>query len=242
MRPICFGRYAFDRNVRVKSTFRETEAFLQTESEDEDSKPMSREKLLEQIRQKKEVIGKLRGQPWSMRRKRRTLKLDARARELPPLNITYAFQTSTTLSAASRIQSFQITLIQRRDHKEMESFHSLAQKCPDLFDTVGSEDKENRKFVASRRLISKKFCSIRHVRFTAGHFGSVVSSYFTFLRWVLGVNVTMTFIIIMFVTIPEVARQSHCLIRSAKSLAYSFRCYPMLALARRVTTRPIRAR
>lgn len=40
-------------------------------------KPMTRQTLLNKIRQKKEVINKLRCQPWSMNRKRRTLRLVA---------------------------------------------------------------------------------------------------------------------------------------------------------------------
>lgn len=35
------------------------------------------------------------------------------------------------------------------------------------------------------------------------HFGSVVSSYFIFLRWILGLNITMSFILMLLVVIPE---------------------------------------
>lgn len=36
------------------------------------------------------------------------------------------------------------------------------------------------------------------------HFGSVVASYFTFLRWLFWVNLVIGFILLVFVIIPEV--------------------------------------
>ncbi len=51
--------------------FSETDAFLSQDGEED--KPMSQQDILQKIRQKKEVMEKLRCQPWNMHRKRRTL-------------------------------------------------------------------------------------------------------------------------------------------------------------------------
>lgn len=37
------------------------------------------------------------------------------------------------------------------------------------------------------------------------HFGSVVASYFTFLRWLFWVNLVTAVVLIVFVTVPEVS-------------------------------------
>uniref|UniRef100_A0A0K0D3P0 TMC domain-containing protein n=1 Tax=Angiostrongylus cantonensis TaxID=6313 RepID=A0A0K0D3P0_ANGCA len=147
-------------------TSSESDAFLdksdKKDEADEDGKPLTRQALLERIRQKKEVIGKLRCQPWSMSRKKRTLKLAQK----------YLEQHESRVS---------------RTHLYMEEF---------------------RKRI---RLMKRSFSNFKtylipwegKIKRIESHFGSVVSSYFTFLRWIVFVNVIMTVIIVALVVLPE---------------------------------------
>ncbi|KAK6031891.1 hypothetical protein OSTOST_01943, partial [Ostertagia ostertagi] len=149
-----------------KFHFHETDAFLgksdHRDETDEDGKPLTRQVLLERIRQKKEVIGKLRCQPWSMSRKKRTLKLAQK----------YLEQHESRVS---------------RTHLYMEEFRKRM------------------------RLLKRSFSNIKtylipwegKIKRIESHFGSVVSSYFTFLRWIVFVNVIITLIIFALVVLPE---------------------------------------
>ncbi|VDN51379.1 unnamed protein product [Dracunculus medinensis] len=149
------GWYNLKKQRKIDCVFcRETEHFLdhgpsdgnKSQDDDEDEeRPVSRQVLLDKIREKKEVIGKLRCQPWNMNRKRRTLR--------------------------------------------------LAQKY-----LAQNEPRVSKTHLYKGELIKtwRRFCR------WLSHFGSVVSSYFTFLRWVIFVNLVISLIIISLIVIPEV--------------------------------------
>ncbi|CAG9531962.1 unnamed protein product [Cercopithifilaria johnstoni] len=134
----------------------------QEEELEENGEPMSRQVLLDKIREKKEVIGKLRCQPWNMNRKRRTLKLAQ----------NYLAQHE------SRVSKTHLLKVELK--KRWSAFCRWA---------------DNVKIY----LIPWE-AKIKRIE---SHFGSVVSSYFTFLRWIVYVNLIITLIIISFIVIPE---------------------------------------
>uniref|UniRef100_A0A915PN15 TMC domain-containing protein n=1 Tax=Setaria digitata TaxID=48799 RepID=A0A915PN15_9BILA len=134
----------------------------QDEEPEEDGKPMSRQVLMDKIREKKEVIGKLRCQPWNMNRKRRTLRLAQK----------YVAQHE------SRVSKTHLLKVELK--KKWHEFCRWANNVKIYL--IPWEAK------------------IKHIE---SHFGSVVSSYFTFLRWIVYINLVITLIIISFIVIPE---------------------------------------
>ena len=61
--------------IKLLASFFSSDVVDEEEDRDEDMGNMPREKILERIRHHKEIIGKVRLQPWPMRRKRRALKV-----------------------------------------------------------------------------------------------------------------------------------------------------------------------
>uniref|UniRef100_A0AC35UG19 TMC domain-containing protein n=1 Tax=Rhabditophanes sp. KR3021 TaxID=114890 RepID=A0AC35UG19_9BILA len=132
------------------------------DTEDEDPKNMSKERLMNTIRQKKEIIGNVRCKAWNMERKRRTLKV-----------VRHHLQRQE--AEISRVKLYKV--------EAARVFHIVLRWFGNI--KIYLIPWENK---------------IKNIE---SHFGSVVSSYFTFLRWVLGVNITLSLIIMLFVSIPE---------------------------------------
>uniref|UniRef100_A0A915KM17 Uncharacterized protein n=1 Tax=Romanomermis culicivorax TaxID=13658 RepID=A0A915KM17_ROMCU len=142
----------------------EGDSFLNEATEkDEEERPMNKQQLLAKIREKKEVIEKLRCQPWPMRRKRRTLKLAQKylQRYEPEVSRTHAFMEA---------------LRTKWKHIKWQLLDFSAYLIPWESKIKGIESR----------------------------FGSVVSSYFIFLRWILALNFVISMILLTFIVIPEV--------------------------------------
>ncbi|KAK6114678.1 TMC domain family protein [Brugia pahangi] len=111
---------------------------------------------------KKEAIIRLRSQPWSMKRKRRALKVARR--------------------------------YLKRQQSKVSRWHLYKVEATRQWTAFGRWCSNMKIYLIPWEAKIKTIES---------HYGSVVSSYFTFLRWILSVNITMTIIMMLFVTIPE---------------------------------------
>ncbi|KAI6244219.1 TMC domain-containing protein [Aphelenchoides fujianensis] len=135
----------------------------ENEDEEETDRPLSKAHLLSKIRQKKEVINKLRCQPWSMQRKRRTLRLAQK----------YLEQHESRVSCGHLYKE-----------ELRKRWHWFVRWCSNFVSNIVPWESKIKRIES--------------------HFGSVVSSYFTFLRWVIFMNASITLLILSFVVIPEV--------------------------------------
>uniref|UniRef100_A0A0K0EZM8 Transmembrane channel-like protein 1 (inferred by orthology to a C. elegans protein) n=1 Tax=Strongyloides venezuelensis TaxID=75913 RepID=A0A0K0EZM8_STRVS len=155
----AFGESDLKTNSEVDEKSKEKEQQVK----DDAVKPSTRQNLLGLIRQKREVINKLRCQPWDMNRKRRTLRL---ARK-------YLEQNESKVSRTHAIKE-ELTKAWYKFKRWLSNIHTY--------------------FIPWENKIKK----------IESHFGSVVSSYFTFLRWIVFMNLIITVIVVGFIVIPEV--------------------------------------
>ncbi|CDW54308.1 transmembrane cochlear expressed protein; tmc fam ily membrane protein [Trichuris trichiura] len=135
---------------------------FETELEEEDKCHLTREQLMEKIREKKAVIENLRCQPWPMQRKLRTLRLAQR----------YLQRQEAKVSRTH--------LLRESIQKRWKAF------C--------------RWFANISIYLIPWEAKIKKIE---SHFGSVVSSYFIFLRWIFGINLIISLIMTIFITLPE---------------------------------------
>ncbi|KAL7074106.1 hypothetical protein ACQ4LE_006843, partial [Meloidogyne hapla] len=132
------------------------------EEEEEDIGNMPREKILQRIRHHKEIIGKVRLQPWPMRRKRRALKV-----------------------ARQYLQ---------RQEAQVSKWHLYK---------VEASRRTNQAWRWAKNLSIYLIPWESKIKQIESNFGSVVSSFFIFLRWVLGMNVANSLLVMAFVVVPE---------------------------------------
>ncbi|CAG9838897.1 unnamed protein product [Diabrotica balteata] len=133
----------------------------------------TQEEIFENIKLHKEVLSNVRMQPWNMRKK---LKLVIQAKAyIKKHEGVLQERLAQSRSTKDWLARWRILLIKRwhKFRREMQNFSMW--------------------FIPWELKIKE----------IESHFGSVVASYFTFLRWLFWVNVVVSIVLISFVTIPE---------------------------------------
>ncbi|KAK5642603.1 hypothetical protein RI129_008770 [Pyrocoelia pectoralis] len=139
---------------------------------------LTQEQIFENIRLHKEVLSSVKMQPWHMRKK---LKLVMQAKSYVKRHEGALQERFTqTHSLQNMIARWNIYLIKR--------WHQCRREMANI----------------SNLLIPWE----RRIKEIESHFGSVVASYFIFLRWLFWVNVVISVVIGAFVVMPEVIKTS----------------------------------
>ncbi|KAF0290362.1 Transmembrane channel-like protein 3 [Amphibalanus amphitrite] len=132
------------------------------------------EQIFENIRLHKEVIGEIKHQPWPMQRK---------------LNLV----TQAKIYVAKHEGELAERLAQSRSARDILARYSLVfLRYWQVF------QREFANFVTSAVPWQKPIKRIE------SHFGTAVASYFTFLRWILFMNIGISVLLVCFVIIPEI--------------------------------------
>ncbi|XP_037079465.1 transmembrane channel-like protein 3 [Pollicipes pollicipes] len=132
------------------------------------------EQIFENIRLHKEVIGEIKHQPWPMQRK---------------LNLVI----QAKIYVAKHEGELAERLAQSRSARDIMARYSLV-------------------FLRYWQLFQREFANWmtsavpwqKQIKRIESHFGTAVASYFTFLRWILLMNIGISVLLVCFVIIPEV--------------------------------------
>ncbi|VVC45319.1 TMC [Cinara cedri] len=139
---------------------------------------LSEEQLFENIRLHKEVLGSVCLQPWPMRRK---MKLVQQAKEYVK---KHEGQLQERLAMKKNTWNlwarFKIFIVKKWQHTKRKTANVISQLIP---------WEQTIKEIESQ-------------------FGTMVASYFTFLRWLLWVNLVISMLLAVFVIVPEVLTTS----------------------------------
>lgn len=136
---------------------------------------LTQEQIFENIRLHKEVLSSVKMQPWNMRKKLRLV-----------------------MQAKSYIKRHQGALQERL--AQSHSTRDMLARC-------------NLYFVQKIQHYKRELANLsnwfipweRRIKEIESHFGSVVASYFIFLRWLFWVNLVIAAILVAFVSVPEVS-------------------------------------
>ncbi|KAF5276476.1 hypothetical protein FQA39_LY06545 [Lamprigera yunnana] len=139
---------------------------------------LTQEQIFENIRLHKEVLTNVKMQPWNMRKK---LKLVMQAKSYVKRHEGALQERFTqTHSIKNMIARWNIYLVKKWQHYHREMAN------------------------ISNWLVPWE----RRIKEIESHFGSVVASYFTFLRWLFWVNFVISVILLAFVLMPEIITTS----------------------------------